>query len=153
MNTSDVISIICSILGIVIAIISLIVSIVFFKSQRKFEKNMDERDLKMQEEQCKIDEKRYQEQIAKEDKLQKEHNEAEALKFIQKYNKTDEIQLLALCVIASKYDATFPYRRQIYKDFCCLNHDIQKEILNKMNLDIRLMNIQSNNFFDNSLKL
>ena len=95
--------------------------IIFFESQRKFEKTLDERDLKMKEEQQIKDERRHQEKI-----------ESEALYFIQKYNANDEIQLLALCVIASKFNSAFPYRRQIYKDFCCLNTEVQKSILKKI---------------------
>lgn len=131
MNTSDIISIICSIIGIVIAGISLSVSIIIFKSQRKLENSLNERD-----------EKRYNSQV-----------EADAIKFIQKYNANNEIQLLALCVIAKKYDSTFPYRRQIYKDFCCLNDDVQIEVLRKMDIDLRLMNLESKNFFEHCLNL
>jgi len=131
MNTSDIISFICSILGTVIAGISLAVSIIIFKSQRKLENSLNERD-----------EKRYNSQI-----------EADANKFIQKYNVNDEIQLLALCVIAKKYDSTFPYRRQIYKDFCCLNDEVQREVLRKMDIDLRLMNLERKNFFEHCLDL
>jgi len=131
MNVSDIISIICSIVGIIIAGISLTVSIIIFKSQRKLENNLNERD-----------EKRYDSQI-----------EADAIKFIQKYNVDDEIQLLALCVIAQKYDSTFPYRRQIYKDFCCLTNDVQREVLKKMNIDLRLLSIDSPDFFKKCLTL
>ena len=131
MNVSDIISIICSIIGIIIAGISLAVSIIIFKSQRKLENSLNERD-----------EKRYNSQV-----------EADANKFIQKYNVNDEIQLLALCVIAKKYDSTFPYRRQIYKDFCCLNDDVQIEVLKKMDIDLRLMDLDNKNFFDNCLEL
>lgn len=131
MNVSDIISIICSIIGIIIAGISLAVSIIIFKSQRKLENSINERD-----------EKRYNSQV-----------EADANKFIQKYNVNDEIQLLALCVIAKKYDSTFPYRRQIYKDFCCLNDEVQREVLRKMDIDLRLMNLERKNFFEHCLDL
>ena len=131
MTTSDIISIICSIIGIVITGISLAVSIIIFKSQRKLENSLNERD-----------EKRYNSKV-----------EADAIKFIQKYSANNEIQLLALCVIAKKFDSTFPYRRQIYKDFCCLNDDIQKEVLRKMGIDLKLMDLVNKNFFDQCLKL
>lgn len=131
MTTSDIISVICSIIGIIIAGISLAVSIIIFKSQRKLENSINERD-----------EKRYHSQV-----------EADANKFIQKYNVNDEIQLLALCVIAKKYDSTFPYRRQIYKDFCCLNDEVQREVLRKMDIDLRLMNLERKNFFEHCLDL
>lgn len=131
MTTSDIISVICSIIGIIIAGISLAVSIIIFKSQRKLENSINERD-----------EKRYHSQV-----------EADANKFIQKYNANDEIQLLALCVIAKKYDSTVPYRRQIYKDFCCLNDEVKREVLRKMDIDLRLMNLERKNFFDHCLDL
>lgn len=64
---------------------------------------------------------------------------ADATKFIQKYNKNgyeSEIYLVSLCVVAYKYNPIYPYRREIYREFCSLTEDVQNEILKRLNIDI-----------------
>lgn len=64
---------------------------------------------------------------------------ADATKFIQKYSKNShesEIYLLPLCVAAYKYSPIYPYRREIYREFCSLTEDVQNEIVKRFDIDI-----------------
>ncbi len=130
MSTADIISIVCSILGVLIALVTVFVTIFIYKSQKKLEETINKRD-----------EDRYLMQV-----------ESEARSFIQMYNDNDEIQLLGLCIIADKYNPSFPFSRKIYKDFCCLNNDVKKEVLKQFNIDMQLWNLESKDFYNNSLK-
>ena len=73
---------------------------------------------------------------------EKRHNDviyAEATRFIQKYSEDGyeaDIFLLPLCIAAYQYNPTYPYRREIYREFCRLPEDIQKAILIRCNIDI-----------------
>lgn len=110
--------------GLVIAVISLIVAIIIGRCQIKqnnrmaaFEKRQDERD-----------EKRHNDEIY-----------AETTRFIQKYSvggNEAEIRLLPLCIAAYEYNSVYPYRREIYREFCGLPEDVQKSILARCDIDI-----------------
>lgn len=94
--------------GLVIAVISLFVAVIIGGCQIKqnnrmaaFEKRQDERD-----------EKRHNDEIY-----------AEVTRFIQKYSVGGyeaEIYLLPLCITAYQYNPVYPYRREIYREFCGL---------------------------------
>lgn len=112
-------------LEIIFAIISIITAIVIggcqiyiAKRVKDFETRQDIRD-----------EKRRTEQIY-----------AESTRFIQKYSKDNhesEIYLLPLCVAAYKYNPVYPYRREIYREFCVLTEEVQNEILKRCDIDIK----------------
>ena len=56
------------------------------------------------------DEKRYKDLVY-----------SQATQFIQKYSVGEqeaEIHLLPLCIAAYKYNLVYPYRREIYREFC-----------------------------------
>lgn len=108
MSIENKINIICSILGTIISVSAFIYT---FKTDKK-QKEFEEKDRLKQEQYVKLEHERL------------------ALQFIQKYNETNEIQLLPLAIVANNYNDTFPFRRQFYKDWCCLN-DLTKEIVLK----------------------
>lgn len=74
------------------------------------------------------------------DELRRKENVfAEATRFIQKYNQNSyesEIFLLPYCVAAYKYNPTFPYHREIYRDFCSLTEETQNEILKRQGISL-----------------
>lgn len=58
---------------------------------------------------------------------------SQATQFIQKYSVGEqeaEIHLLPLCI------AAYPYRREIYREFCGLTEDIRDAILQRCGIDI-----------------
>lgn len=80
-------------------------------------------------------------QDERDEKRRKEEIFSKATHFIQKYNRNNhesDILLLPYCVSAYKYNPIFPYRRDIYRDFCSLTEEVQKEVLEiqKVNLSI-----------------
>ena len=121
---------ICAVMSLAAAII---IARVQFKQAEQQQKDEKERDLK-------------------EERIRNANIESEVTKFLQKYNSSgfdedcSELCLLSLCVMASKYNEIFPYRRKIYRDFCALAPDVQKAILvrTKLNYDIK----QEPKFFD-----
>ena len=59
---------------------------------------------------------------------EKRHNDeiyAEATRFIQKYS------------YKYKYNHVYPYRREVYREFCGLPEDVQNEIIKRLDLYIR----------------
>lgn len=114
----DIIALIISLLGVFVALSIGIAQICISKKMKGFETRQDKRDeLRRQNEVC-----------------------SKAIQFIQKYNKNgyaSEILLLPFCVSAYKYNAIFPYHREIYRDFCCLTEDVQNEILKQQKIDLK----------------
>ena len=115
---SDYVSITCSILSAIIAIVGVIVAIIVGYFQMKqgkrmevFEKRQDERD-----------EKRHEGET-----------QSQVRTFISKYSKC--IGLLPLCAIASMYDDTYSYTREMYQEFCHLTVEVQNKILKRQKLD------------------
>ncbi len=123
--------------GLVIAVISLLVAVIIGGCQIKqsnrmeaFEKRQDERD-----------EKRHNDEIY-----------AEVTRFIQKYSVGGyeaEIYLLPLCIAAYRYNPVYPYRREIYREFCGLPENVQHSILARCNIDIPCN--KSNHYFSECL--
>ena len=110
--------IIFAILGIIVALVIGGGQIYIAKYVKDFETRQDIRD-----------EKRRTEQIY-----------AESTQFIQKYSKDNhesEIYLLPLCVSAYKYNPVYPYRREIYREFCTLTEEVQNAILHRCNITIK----------------
>lgn len=110
--------IVFTIVSIVVALVIGIGQIYIAKRVKDFETRQDARD-----------EKRRSEQIY-----------SEATRFIQKYSQNtheSEIYLLPLCVVAYKYNPIYPYRREIYREFCTLTEEVQNEIIKRFDFDIR----------------
>lgn len=115
---------VATVVGLVIAVISLLVAVIIGGCQIKqnnrmaaFEKRQDARD-----------EKRYNDETY-----------AKVTRFIQKYSVGGyeaEIYLLPLCIAAYQYNPVYPYRREIYREFCGLSEDVQHSILARCNIDI-----------------
>ncbi len=129
MVSSDINSF-CSVASLAAAII---IAYVQYRQARQQQKSEEERNLK-------------------EDRVRIENIESEVTRFLQKYNSSgsdedcSELCLLPLCVMASKYNEIFPYRRKIYRDFCALTPDVQKAILVRTKLDYDIK--QEPKFFD-----
>lgn len=110
--------IIFAVVGIIVALVIGIGQIYIAKRVKDFETRQDARD-----------EKRRSKQIY-----------SEATRFIQKYSQNtheSEIYLLPLCVVAYKYNPVYPYRREIYREFCTLTEEVQNEIIKRFDFDIR----------------
>lgn len=106
--SSECANIIISVASAFVAIVTLIATVVIGKIQIK-------QNCKMDKQNRRIDEQRRNATIY-----------ADATKFILKYSspKYDtEIYLLPLCVIAYKYDSIYPYRREMYREFCSLTEE------------------------------
>lgn len=115
----DIIALVVAILGIITAIIVGGGQIHLAKKMKDFEIRQDERD-----------ERRRHDLIC-----------SESIKFIQKYSTSgyeSEILLLPLCIVAYKYNRIYPYRREIYREFCSMTEEVQNEILRRQNIDLTL---------------
>lgn len=109
---------------LIVALISLTVAIALGICQvcqanrvEAFERRLNDRD-----------EKRYKDLVY-----------SQATQFIQKYSVGEqeaEIHLLPLCIAAYKYNLVYPYRREIYREFCGLTEDIRDVILQRCEIDI-----------------
>lgn len=122
---------------IIFSFINLVIAIIIGGGQIYIAKNVKDFETK----QDNRDEQRKNEQIY-----------ADATKFIQKYNRNgyeSEIYLIPLCVVAYKYNPIYPYRREIYREFCSLTEDVQNEILK--HLDIDLVSCKYDNYFSDIL--
>ena len=96
------------------------------------------------------------EQDEREKARHKDYIYCEATRFIQKYNTEQyrsEMELLPLCVIAYKYDLTYPYKREIYRDFCSLSEEIQNEILARREISLKSKKESSDFFYKKVHKL
>ena len=94
----DAATIVLTVVGIIVAIVVGGGQIYLAKSMKDFETRQDIRD----------------------ESRRKELVYAEATRFIQKYsnnNYKSEILLLPFCVSAYKYNNTYPYRRELYREF------------------------------------
>lgn len=114
MSCSDWISIICAGVSLIVTIIIAILQ--FWQSSRmnKFERRQDERD-----------EQRHAESV-----------KAQAVSFISKnYSNRG---LIPLCAIAAMHNDLFYYSREMYREFCCLTHEVQNRILEYCRLDLHV---------------
>lgn len=126
-----------AIASLIVAAVTFFATIVIGKIQIKQNSKMDDLSRKIDER----DEKRRNDMIY-----------AEATKFILKYSfpsQDAEIYLLPLCVMAYKYNPIYPYRREMYREFCSLTEDVQNCILQRQEIDIR--SSKSDNFYDTML--
>ena len=130
MACSENLQVILAVAGVIIAIVVGAAQICLTKKMSKFESRQDERD----------------------ERRRDAENYAIVTRFIQKYNRNgyeSDIWLLPLCVVAYKYNPIYPYRREIYREFCGLSEEIQNAILEREGLDIR--SIRVDNFYQTSL--
>lgn len=59
------------------------------------------------------------------------------LKFDTPSGRSSQLWLLPLCAIANKYNPTYPYAREVYRNFCELPEEKQTLILDRADLKIR----------------
>lgn len=86
----------------------------------------------------------------RDEKRSKDRIYAQATQFIQKYNikgNESDILLLPLCTMAYKYNSIYPYRREIYREFCVLTEEVQNCILERQKVAIR--SEKENDFYQN----
>lgn len=117
MSVSEIVQIVLSAVGVLIALVLGVWQIRLARQMKMFELRQDLRD--------------------------KQHNDAvtfaEVTRFIQKYSKgghKSDIYLLPLCVAAYAYNPSYPYRREMYREFCGLTEDVQNAILQRCELSI-----------------
>lgn len=111
----DVIALFVATLGVVLACIIGFGQLYFAKFMKNFEIKQYERD----------------------EKYQNDLNYAKVTEFIQKYsNGNSDVFLLPLCVAAYKYNPVYPYRRDIYREFCALPEFVQNDILRRENINL-----------------
>lgn len=107
---------------LIVSMVTLIITVIISLKQLRLEENMNQFT---------------QEQAERDEKFRRDSVNAEAIAFIQKYNQdgyNSEIYLLPLCVMAYKYDPTYPYRRAMYRDFCSRTERVRQEILARRNM-------------------
>lgn len=74
---------------------------------------------------------------------------AKATIFIQKYSENNqdtheaEVLLLPYCVAAYKYNPTFKYEREIYREYCLLTEDVQNEILKRRGINLKSEKVEN----------
>lgn len=45
---------------------------------------------------------------------------------------------MPLCFAASAFDKTWPYRRELYRDFCCLTNEVQHALFEREGISLRV---------------
>ena len=123
---------ILSIIDIAITVVVGVGQFCISKRMKDFETRQDNRD-----------ERRRQDEVY-----------AAATKFIQKYSDSgyeSDIFLLPCCVTAYKYNPIYPYRRDIYREFCSLTEEVQNEILKRRKLNLKSNKIT--NYYKNLLDI
>lgn len=108
-----------------VAVVTLIATVVIGTMQIRQNRKMDKQSQKIDER----DEQRRYDRIY-----------ADATKFILKHSSPEhdaEIYLLPLCVMAYKYNPIYPYRREMYREFCSLTEETQNCILRRQNINIK----------------
>lgn len=134
--SSECISLAVDIVSAFVAIVTLIATVIIGIMQIKQNRKMDEQSQKIDER----DEQRRNDRIY-----------SDATKFILKYSSPGhdaEIYLLPLCVMAYKYNPIYPYRREMYREFCSLTEETQNCILKRQNIDIKSSNKCDNFYVD-----
>lgn len=111
----------CSVASLAAAII---IAYVQYRQARQQQKSEEERNLK-------------------ENRVRIENIESEVTRFLQKYNSSgsdkdcSELCLLPLCVMASKYNEIFPYRRKNISRFLRINSRCTKSNSCKNKIELR----------------
>lgn len=135
--SSECISLVVSIVSAFVALVTLLATVIIGILQIKQNRKMDEQSKKIDE---------------REEQRRNERIYADATKFILKYSSLEhekEIYLLPLCAMAYKYNPIYPYRREMYREFCSLTEEIQNCILKRQNIDIK--SSKYDNFYNTML--
>lgn len=123
MITSNVVSLICAIATLVATIVIGFLQIWQNRKMKDFEQRQDDRD-----------EKRHEEDV-----------NSKAVSFISNYYEVRG--LIPLCAIASMYNKLFYYKRDMYREFCCYTPEVQNRILEYCELDLRVVETESNELY------
>lgn len=126
MSVSEIISLVCAVLGLLATIIIAVVQ--YFQGKR-----MEELSLKQDKEQKRATAQRIK---------------AERDSFIMKYyNDNDEIYMLPLCWISSVFDPAHSYHRKMYMEYNMLEEDVQDAICQYMHFEIIKPNNDRETFY------
>lgn len=126
MSVSEIISLVCAVLGLLATIIIAVVQ--YFQGKR-----MEVLSLKQDKEQKRATAQRIK---------------AERDSFIMKYyNDNDEIYMLPLCWISSVFDPAHSYHRKMYMEYNMLEEDVQDDICQYMHFEIIKPNNDRETFY------
>ena len=135
-------SLICSVASAVAAVVSAIVAIVaVILSVRVAYKQREaaKEQTRLAEEQKRIAERQAAFEIEinqREERRRTNWVDAEVCAFLQKHSA--ERWLMPLCFAASAFDKTWPYRRELYRDFCCLTNEVQNALFEREGISLRV---------------
>lgn len=122
MSCLEIFQIILAVVGLIAAIVIGVIQIRLANKASNFESRQNSRD----------------------EKRRNAENYAIVTRFVQKYNCDgceSDISLLPLCAVAYAYDPTYPYRREIYREFCSFSEEIQNLILDRFGLKFHSIHI------------
>ena len=126
---------ICSVISAVAAVAAVIHSIVVAHCQSKTSKEQ----VRLAEEQRGISERQAVFELEINQREERRHAnwvDTEVCVFLQKHST--ERRLIPLCFAASAFDKTRPYRRELYRDFCCLTNEVQCALFEREGISLRV---------------
>lgn len=135
-------SFVCSVASAVAAVVSAIVAIVaVILSVRVAYKQGEaaKEQTRLTEEQKGIAERQAAFELEINQREERRHAnwvDAEVCAFLQKHSA--ERWLMPLCFAASAFDKTWPYRRELYRDFCCLTNEVQHALFEREGISLRV---------------
>ena len=135
-------SFVCSVASVVAAVVSAIVAIVaVILSVRVAYKQGEaaKEQTRLTEEQKGIAERQAAFELEINQREERRHAnwvDAEVCTFLQKHSA--ERWLIPLCFAASAFDKTWPYRRELYRDFCCLTNEVQRALFEREGISLRV---------------
>lgn len=135
-------SFVCSVASSVAAVVSAIVAIVaVILSVRVAYKQGEaaKEQTRLTEEQKGIAERQAAFELEINQREERRHAnwvDAEVCAFLQKHSA--ERWLMPLCFAASAFDKTWPYRRELYRDFCCLTNEVQHALFEREGISLRV---------------
>lgn len=119
----------------IVAIVAVILSVRVAYKQREAAKEQT----RLTEEQKGIAERQAAFELEINQREERRHSnwvDAEVCAFLQKHSA--ERWLMPLCFAASVFDKTWPYRRELYRDFCCLTNEVQRALFEREGISLRV---------------
>lgn len=135
-------SFVCSVASAVAAVVSAIVAIVAVILSLRVAYKQGEaakEQARLAEEQKGIAERQAAFELEINQREERRHAnwvDAEVCAFLQKHSA--ERWLMPLCFAASAFDKTWPYRRELYRDFCCLTNEVQRALFEREGISLRV---------------
>lgn len=135
-------SFVCSVASAVAAVVSAIVAIVAVILSLRVAYKQGEaakEQTRLAEEQKGIAERQAAFELEINQREERRHTnwvDAEVCASLQKHSA--ERWLMPLCFAASAFDKTWPYRRELYRDFCCLTNEVQRALFERERISLRV---------------